>query len=162
MRTYEKERAYADSFDSRFQKIALEAVYDNRLLDLSVRLATAYEDMRQAKDAIIESKQVTIGHRVRRASAKRFWGQDWTIRYPSEFNKLMNGIFPDILLYALEDGEGGFDDVIVIDNRSVYKQLKGDDNLLQKVLATEHNGMVCPRFSWFSTPVVLKPVATLN
>jgi hypothetical protein len=162
MMAYVKEREFADKFDSRFQRLALDVVYENRLLDLSVRLATAYEDMRQAKDAIIESKQVTIGHRVRRSSAKRYWGQDWTLRYPSEFNKFMNGIFPDILLYALEDGEGGFEDVIVIDNKSVFRQLKDDEHLLQKVLASEHNGMVCPRFSWFSTPVVLKPVATLN
>lgn len=161
--SYQIQRAYADSFNQQLSSSAEEFIYSQRLLELETRLSTKLEDQRQGTDAVTSANPITWAYRVRKPSAERYFHQEATLRY-REFDKLLSGSYADYMIYGLEDQDSPLKlaKVKLLDMNLAAQQIRDDENLKDKILATEvsysgsQNSFLCLRYSYFPEPIEIQ------
>lgn len=160
--SYIQQRSWADSFNDQLKIEAGEFIYANRLLDIQTRLGTQNEDMRLGVDAVSSFDNITWAYRVRKSGASAYFNNEFTLRY-REFDKLLDGNFAQYMIYALEDKANPLQlhKVKLIDMNLAAEQINADEDLKDKILATEisysanQNSFLCMKYSFFSPSIVI-------
>ena len=139
---YETRRKWGDLFIPSMNQMAAELLQRNALLSPSFLNPTVNEDRRLGIDQYIDVDRIKLSYRTRKFNALPYVLEGFTLRKPSELQKVMKGIHADYLLYAVasEEDDGSLLAGILIDLKSVGEQLNRFPSILEK--ASHHNDFV--------------------
>ena len=135
-------------------QMAGEIMIFNNLLPIYFQSPTNAQDMREGIDMHIVTDRVTLAYRTRSSNYRNFYLEAFTLRNPTELNKVMGGTYADYLLYAVTNPKepGQLESGILLDMKEVGWQLNHYQSLLKN--AGKHNDLIEFRYVDFPHNVV--------
>lgn len=152
--TYQKQRRWSDEYIPAMSQMAGEILILNNLLPIYFHSPNKAQDMREGIDMNLVTDRVTLAYRTRSSNYRNFYLEAFTLRNPTELNKVMAGTNADYLLYALTNPKepGQLESGILLDMKEVGWQLKEYPSLLKN--AGRHKDLIEFRYVDFPFNVV--------
>lgn len=151
---YQKQRKRSDLYLPAMNQLAANILFQDALISVNFIPPTAFQDQRLGTDMFMEVDRIRLAYRTRSHKYMRYFLEGFTLRTPSELEKVKQGIYADYLLYAVEHPTnlGELDAGVLIDMKSVGAQLNTYPEILQK--AVKGDGFIDINYDAFPHPVL--------
>lgn len=151
---YQKHRRWSDQYIPAMSQMAGEIMVLNNLLPIYFQSPNKAQDMREGIDMHVVTDKVTLAFRTRSSNYRNFYLETFTLRNPTELNKVMAGTYADYLLYALTNPKepGQLESGILLDMKEVGWQLNSYPILLKN--AAKYNDLIEFRYADFPDNVI--------